>query len=285
MGRFLYWTKKIVLWPFRPFTRLLRDWLAGFIHTYFYEALDHAKRLNQLLESAPGQIDARVRTVEDLIRSSDQVLLAVLQALPPPSVTTAFRCTALGDGWLVAAHPVAPFIYLDADDLTTTPHIIAGQFEPGTTAALVRCLRPDTDYWDATPGTGYHLLTAATLVKTGSLAVPTTPPAQRDVLHRNGTAHQLNYQQHVNQPSASTSVGRLDLTTAFPDLTTWPRTTTLIIGYTARTCVPAVRAALHAYLGTCGRTVWSYRAGTWLPWDALVEEESHTTLIVEASGG
>lgn len=279
MGRVLYWVKRILLWPFRPITRLLRDWLAGFIHTYFYDALDHAKRLNQLLESAPAQIDARVRTVEDLIRTSDQLMLNVLRALPAPTEGR-FQVTSLGNGWLLAPHPHAGFLYLDATDVQTTPRIVAGNFEPGTTAALLRHLTPTTHLCDLSPHQGYHVLSAARIIGvSGSIVV--LADRTNDVLHRNLRTHHLTNIADVTTVPASATLLHVDLGSTVPD--GWQsHPARLIVGWT-RALAPDMETHIMEQLTAMGRSMSFYRDGDFHAWpnNPIPADADHITFVVD----
>lgn len=170
-----------------PLLRTIRRWRE-----------EQAQRRDAALAGGPPPVDVLLQHLEE----SDRLLLAAVklaQAAPP---TPTFAPVALGNGRVLAPHPAVPFVYLDANDLTETPFILAGRFEVGVTSVLERLVRPGDHVLELGAGQGYHTLALAALVgPSGSVVVPEPWPA---VLRENVTAHRLG----VVTPTQS---GRIDV--------------------------------------------------------------------------
>ena len=95
-----------------------------------------------------------------------QALQATVAALGPQRAT-AFDAVYLGQERLMSGHPCHPFMILDAQDPLVTPRVILKCYEPGTSAALRRLVKPGMTVVEAGANQGYHTLTMASLVIPG----------------------------------------------------------------------------------------------------------------------
>jgi hypothetical protein len=154
----------------------------------------------------PPEFEAVFRDLESItgnlksyLDQTDQLLLAMFRTmhLPPPPAA-APTAVPLGNGRVLAPHPAAPFILLDANDLRETPRILANRFEPGVPAVLQQLLRPGQTCLDLGAGCGFHTLTLAHAVGEGGSVFAYEPdPAKAALLRDNLAANDLTVRARV----------------------------------------------------------------------------------------
>jgi len=136
----------------RPVAERVRGPLSRLLYPPEFEAV--FRNLEQITGNLKGYID-----------QSDQMLLAMFQTLhlpPAPNPgSPAFAPVALGNGRILAKHPAALHLFVDANDLHDTPRILLNQYEPNVTEALRRIVRLGDCCVDLGAGIGYHTLTMA----------------------------------------------------------------------------------------------------------------------------
>lgn len=111
------------------------------------------RNLEQITSNLKGYVD-----------QSDQMLLAMFRTLQLPATVERpipFAPVSLGNGRILAKHPAANFLFVDANDLRETPRILLGDYHPDVTEALQRLVRPGACCVDLGAGVGYHTLTMA----------------------------------------------------------------------------------------------------------------------------
>lgn len=130
---------------------------------------------------------------------TDRMLMALFAHQParaePASCSPTFPAVNLGHDRLLAPHPIAGFIYLDAADDWVTPRLIAGLYEPGLEIWLQGAIVPETLVIDVGAGAGIETLTAArTLVcdtTAGHVLAIESCAARRRLLESNIRSHRL----------------------------------------------------------------------------------------------
>jgi precorrin-6B methylase 2 len=126
----------------------------------------------------------------------DRLLLGLLKAglrKPPASHVTPFQVTSVGGNRLLAAHPLAGFMYLSTDDVDVIPHVALGRYQDRQTTAIEHEILPGDRVLHLGAELGFHTLSLAHIVgeKGQVLAVEWNPDRYR-LLELNVRAHGLN---------------------------------------------------------------------------------------------
>jgi hypothetical protein len=142
-------TKKVL----RPIAVRMREPLSRLLYPLAFE---HVLR----------DMEVVTANLKGYLEQTDQLILAMFRTmhLPPSNQAKPGGLSAvpLGDNRLLAAHPAAPFVLLDGNDLVATPRIIANRFEMHVTKVLQQLTKPGFACADLGAGVGYHTLTMAT---------------------------------------------------------------------------------------------------------------------------
>ena len=157
------WIKRLLRPVGRPLKRFAKP---------MYQRLRTGWRALQAHHQVGKLLPILERTVENLRHEreqSDQLILALYQTLNYPPGVSEKRIPAnfavpLGNQRLLVAHPHAPFMLLDTDDLSTTPRIVLNRYQPGVSTALRRLVRPGEVALDLDAAPGFHTLTLAVAV-------------------------------------------------------------------------------------------------------------------------
>lgn len=130
-------------------------------------------RLNDLARACLRGIKGPARPLVSRFRNVlSQPVLALLQEVQHQLTSLSGRVDlllqrsdAVGLGERVLArHPLAAFMYLDAREMVVTPQVIRGLYEPGITTALQRLVKPGQVVVEAGANQGFHTLTLGLLV-------------------------------------------------------------------------------------------------------------------------
>jgi FkbM family methyltransferase len=117
------------------------------------------------------------------MKETDRMILALLKSAQrpsPPTLATGLGAVYVGNGRVLALHPLAPFMYLDGNDAILTPRIILGDYEPGVHLALRKLVKPGWVVVEAGANQGYHTLTLAHLATPNGGKVITFEPDPRN---------------------------------------------------------------------------------------------------------
>jgi hypothetical protein len=171
----------------------------------------------------PPEFEAVFRDLESItgnlksyLDQTDQLLLAMFRTmhLPPPTAAPALAAVPLGDGRVLAPHPAAPLILLDAGDLRETTRILTNRFEPGVATALQQLIRPGQTCLDLGASIGFHTLTLAHAVGAGGIVHAFEPdPGKAALLRDNLTANELAGRVRILEelPEALAALGGADV--------------------------------------------------------------------------
>jgi hypothetical protein len=141
-------TKKVL----RPIAVRMREPLSRLLYPLAFE---HVLR----------DMEVVTANLKGYLEQTDQLILAMFRTmhLPPSTeaMSSGLSAVPLGDNRLLAAHPAAPFVLLDGNDLVATPRIIANRFETHITKVLQQLTKPGFICAELGAGVGYHALTMA----------------------------------------------------------------------------------------------------------------------------
>lgn len=154
-------TKKVL----HPVATRIRGPLSQILYPPEFEEI--FQNLEQITKNLNGYID-----------QSDQMLLAMFQTLHlPPAIPTTNQPNPvnLGNGRILAKHPVASCVLLDANDLRETPAILFNEYQPHVTEALRRIVRPGDCCINLGAGIGFHTLTMTATSGASCLTVEIDP--------------------------------------------------------------------------------------------------------------
>jgi hypothetical protein len=182
----------------RPIAERIRGPLSGLLYPPEFETV--LRNLEQITNNLKAYVD-----------QSDQMLLAMFRTLhlpPAPACSAPFAPINLGNGRILASHPAAAFLYVDANDLHETPRILLGDYRSHITEALRRLIRPGSCCVDLGAGVGFHTLTMAVTAGSGSQCYGIELDAHRaSLLRDNVTANDLTETCESFAPSNGSSAG------------------------------------------------------------------------------
>jgi FkbM family methyltransferase len=113
---------------------------------------------------------------------------------PGVSEWSMFAPVYCGHGRILAYHPKAEFIYLDAADLSITPRVVSNNYETDVTRALASLVLPGFVVVECGANQGFHTLSMAIMVgQKGRILAFEPDPRNLDVLRDNVTSHYMDH--------------------------------------------------------------------------------------------
>lgn len=132
--------------------------------------------------------------------SAEDLMLAMLKAgtRPRAAERPALQAIPMGDGRLLALHPVAGFTYVGTHDVQLAPAVALGCYQERETAVLEREVASGDRVLHLAAQQGFHTLTIAQRVEaSGRVVAVEVSGASREILELNIRAHELSERVHL----------------------------------------------------------------------------------------
>src|SRR5262249_27304387 len=121
---------------------LLRPFYRRFIRFLYEPAVTAVEQQSRTVNRSLRELRASVAAAEQQTGAVTESVRALQAAVTALEQRPTIDAVDLGEGRLLGPHPCFPFMILDGQDLIVTPQVITKCYEPGTTSALRRLVRP-----------------------------------------------------------------------------------------------------------------------------------------------